>query len=61
MENQKEGICPVCASSNLKYAEPVPIEDGIIYPVKCFNCYSSFSEVYKYRFEKQFNIKKAVF
>ena len=55
----KEGICPVCGSNKVQYSEPIPIEDGVIYPVKCLKCNSTFSEIYILRFDKQFNVKKS--
>lgn len=59
MENQKEGVCPVCGSSKVKYSESTPIEDGVVYPVQCVNCNSTFSEVYVLKFERKFNVKKS--
>ena len=54
----KEGVCPVCGSTNVIYDLLKIIGDKVYYPVMCEDCHTTWEEYYNLIFSGHYNIEK---
>ena len=51
----EQGVCPVCGSINLEYAEAEADAIGGMYPWKCEDCGAEGNETYEVTFSGHYN------
>lgn len=56
----KEGVCPICGSTNIEYSalEINDMDNSVFYPCTCNNCDSEWEEYYILTFSNHENIVK---